>query len=241
MSGPTHVHLLLFSVWLNGATVYSYHQIPRFHVSEFRSASLLSMALMRHIHVLLVCCEGDKLPSQILFEFIVLSWMEKYPYGLRVWSGNVQRIRQITARCHELCLVLCRVWVCHSLFCRYTLFIKFYCMAYIVIWAWNKLWGLHAFSCWWRFLCKFRQVLWISNTLKVESSGKWHFCCAISFQLFGAAVILINVENYRPYDTVPHSTRLESFAILMWEPKVSQIRLCHHNLCHSERVLGTEE
>jgi hypothetical protein len=162
---------------------------------------------------------------------------------LQEHSHNTQckRIHQITARCHELCLVLCRVWVCHSLFCRYTLFIKFYGMAYIVIWSWNKLWGLRAFSCWWRFLCKFRQLLWISNTLKVESSGKWHFCCAISFQLFGAAVILRNVENYRPYDTVPHSTRLESFAILMWEPKVSQIRLCHHNLCHSERVLGTEE
>lgn len=54
-------------------------------------------------------------------------------------------------------------------------------------------------------------------------------------------MIVRNVENYRPYDRVSHSMRLESFAILMWEPKVLQIRLCHHNLCHSERVLGTEE
>ena len=118
---------------------------------------------------------------------------------------------------------------------------KFYCMVYIVIWSWNKLWSLCAFCCWWRFLCKFRQLLWISNMLKVESSGMWHFCFAISFQLFGATMIPRNVANCRPYDTVSHSMRLESFAILMWEPKVSQIRLCHHNLCHSERVWGVEE
>jgi len=156
---------------------------------------------------------------------------------LQEHSHNPQckRIHQITARCRELCLVLCRVWVCHSLFCRYNLFIKFYCLAYIVIWSWNKLWGLCAFSCWWRFLCKFRQLLWISNKLKVESFGKWHFCCVISFQLFGATVILKCWELQAQWQSITfHKTWIFCNTDVRTEPKVSQIRLCHHNLCHSE-------
>jgi len=53
------------------------------------------MTLMRHIHVLLVFCEGDNLACQELFEFIVLSRMEKYLYALRMWSRNVHYCKGI--------------------------------------------------------------------------------------------------------------------------------------------------